>query len=170
MCDFYTHDTHPGHLVSTLQVPSMQFSVALKLSQTCCLPVLTEALLEWRGPMAYMVQSEGDLQTIQFHSNVSTFTVSFLGAFSTSFGDFYCSWAACCYFNGTPSQPLSGSHSQRATVSSEAIISNVKSGLFSFRYSTLHLSMLLFIFTLQSVSWGPSQTSLPCQSAEILCL
>lgn len=100
----------------------------------------------------------------------STFTVSFLGAFTTSLGDFCYCWALCWYFHGTPSQPVSGSHSRRVAVSSRAIISKVKLGLFSFRHSILHLSKLLFIFTLQhnQSHEAPLRPALPCESAENL--
>lgn len=148
----------------------MQFSAALKLSQTCCLPVLTEFLLEWRGPVVYMVQSEGDLQTIQCHKMFSAFTVSFLGAFTIPLGDFCYCWALCWYFHGTPSHPVSGTHSWRAAVSSGPIISKVKLGLFSFRHSILHLSILIFIFTLQHNQSHEAtlRPALPCESAENL--
>lgn len=100
----------------------------------------------------------------------STFTVSFLGAFTPSLGVFYYCWALWWYFHGTPSQPLSVSHSWRAAVSSRTIISKVKLGLFSFRHSILHLSTLLSIFTLQhnQSPEAPLRPALPCESAENL--
>lgn len=123
------------------------------------LPVLTEALLEWRGPVVYMVQSEGDLQTVQCHNNVFCF-YCFLGAFTTSFGDFYYCWALCWCFYGTSSQPLFGSHSSRAAVSLGAIISKVKWDCFP-SGTAFHIYLHCFSFSFyNTVSWGPSQTSL----------